>query len=88
MLRARKEAAMPVMCIVQPSMRSPSSRFLREWEVGFILPSSHLESKFHQIFNLHEIILSTSGQTLSWCDFQPQGQLYFQPLEAWLLLYV
>jgi hypothetical protein len=67
MLRARKAAAMPVICIVQPSLRSPSSRFLREWEVGFILPSSHLESKLHQIFRLHEIMLSTFGQTLSQC---------------------
>jgi hypothetical protein len=86
MLTARKTAAMPVMCILQPSLRSPSARFLREWDVGFKLPSSHLESKFHQIFSLHEIILSTSGQTLSWCGSQPQGQLYFQSFEAWLLL--
>jgi len=67
MLRARNSAAMPVMCILQPSLRSPSSRFLREREMGFILPSSHLESKLHQIFSLHEIMLSTFGQTLSRC---------------------
>ena len=65
MMMAKKTAAMPVMCIVQPSLRSPSSRFLREWEIGSILSFSHLESKLHQIFSFHVIILSTFGQTLS-----------------------
>jgi hypothetical protein len=42
-LRARKNAAMPVMCILQPFPRSPSSLFLRIDEVGrSIVASSHL----------------------------------------------
>jgi hypothetical protein len=49
MLRARNEAAKPVMCIVQPSSpRSPSSLFTREDEGGSSVSlSSHLESKRH-----------------------------------------
>jgi hypothetical protein len=45
---------MPVMCIVQPPSRSPSSLFLRIDEVGgSIIAFSHLESKWYPIISLH-----------------------------------